>query len=155
METQKPTPAERLQVFLNYHGHNFDNGRSGYLNYPQILAHKIVIAGSKTDGYTYFIAGYPIQKCSIRLKPLGKISDEDKVFVNKIESELHYGSESGDATYFGKTWDLCGFIVTLDGISCDLCVASFQYLQEKGYALPYKNWSVEQLVEFGIYKLID
>ncbi len=28
-------------------------------------------------------------------------------------------------------------------------------LREWGYALPYKNWSVKELEEFGIYKLID
>ncbi|MBY0386231.1 hypothetical protein K2X05_13825 [bacterium] len=34
-----------------------------------------------------------------------------------------------------------------------LLLNSFQYLQSKGYALPYMDYSVDDLVELGVYKL--
>ncbi len=80
----KPTDKERLQIFMQYHGHNFDNGESGHLSYGQILAHNIYMEGSVEDGYSHIISGYPIEKCSILLKPLGRISKNELANVSEF-----------------------------------------------------------------------
>lgn len=63
-------------------------------------------------------------------------------------------------------FDLCGILETpnpdnfIKGFTkrnyvlrTDKCLTAIQYLQSKGYALPYLGYSVEDLVKAGIYKL--
>lgn len=88
----------------------------------------------------------------IILKPLSAITDEDAVEIamlgglaGKLAAKeyvvsagkslvLHYFNKQTNV--YGKDW-----------------FRIFQFLQSKGYALPYMDYSVEDLVKAGIYKL--
>ena len=112
----------------------------------------LVAYDNQGEGYTPTIFG---RRPVILLKPLATISEADKNSIREIEK--NYRGDGEQTCHFGKTWDLSGWEDDDSEFTnmCDFSMHSFYFLQEKGYALPYKNWSVEQLVEFGIYKLID
>ena len=93
---------------------------------------------------------------SIKLKSLSNITKEDMLqyfildgFKNPNEFNLEI-----DEDMFGWT-----HISTHKGISHNklskISSICFQYLQSKGYALPYLNYSIKDLVELGIYIIID
>lgn len=87
----------------------------------------------------------------ILLKPLSEISDEDAIQV----SEILYGSVTR-ATSIRNTKIIIDCIC--DGFIDDEYKMSdfihiIQLLQSKGYALPYFDYSVNDLVELGVYKL--
>ncbi len=84
---------------------------------------------------------------SLMVKSLGNISKEDASEVLQIMQEIDGA--------FGITIE-----AVMEGIQTITKDARTPFiivdlLRERRYALPYKNWSVEQLVEFGIYKLIE
>lgn len=85
----------------------------------------------------------------ILLKPLSSITDEDAVEVAKIFNQhkikAHYSDDSLKA-YLIKEGKQFAF-------RCEHYVVIYQYLQSKGYALPFMGLSVEQLVEYGWVKL--
>lgn len=41
----------------------------------------------------------------------------------------------------------------IENTECPNALSAYDYLRSKGYALPYLNWSVDDLVEQGIFKL--
>lgn len=93
----------------------------------------------------------------IELKKLSNITDEDAIEaiqmnVTEKYEELKIESKNDDAVCYSfhtnRGGRLHGFL-TYD----DLRFNVYQYLQSKGYALPYMDYSVQDLVELGIYKL--
>jgi hypothetical protein len=93
----------------------------------------------------------------IELKSLENIIDEDAINAIQLTvTEKYKGLKikqkdiggvcfSFKANYGGR---ISGFLFYYE-----LNVKSYQYLQSKGYALPYLDYSVEDLVELGVYKL--
>lgn len=92
------------------------------------------------------INGRFIELCDhfvLLLTPLSEISCEDSIDVAYLNGHRQSMSENGkdDITNFLAGDDWCiGWKV-------------YQYLQSKGYALPYMDLSVEQLIEYGWLKL--
>jgi len=86
---------------------------------------------------------------SIELKPLQSISDEDKKQLDLIE-DVADPYQDGYLSY-GKTWEDLHY--NNGDFHRNLSIKSYQYLQSKGYALPYLNYSVEELVNKGWIKL--
>lgn len=86
-----------------------------------------------------------VDNCYLQLTPLSQITDEDAVEVseiaglnphkNTIEILIKYGIEFSND----------------DRIYADIFV--YQYLQSKGYALPWMGLSVEELISYGWVKL--
>ena len=83
------------------------------------------------------------------LTSLEKISDKDSVEIAKLYgNEQLYHDSVDNLVKQGKHIINCFLNGTarLDGIC-------YQYLQSKGYAMPYQNYSVYDLVELNIIKL--
>ena len=111
----------------------------------------------------------------LELKPLSQISDEDAIEVAKLVSPMlfegrgknggHYIDKSEIGWYSvkheGKTLmvdiDLDGYVFEYDEIDeykrPSRSLIGTDYLRSKGYALPYIDLSVEDLVEYGWIKL--
>lgn len=87
------------------------------------------------------------------LTPLSDITDEDyhelqiieDVFEPSEDSSLHMDNDFGSC-YFQNQWEGGDF-------RRPLLLRSYQYLQSKGYALPWRGYTVEQLISFGWLKL--
>lgn len=122
--------------------------------------------------------------CTLMLKPLNKMTDEDAIEVakimgfdlkvvvrddngcflficerlspvsnSKIRCPKHY-TDSIDLLEGGKLfWDDNSAQDGSNGNNSEVSLHCYQYLQSKGYALPYMQYSVDDLVEAKIYKL--
>lgn len=92
----------------------------------------------------------------VYLKPLSSISDEDAIQICRIiginETMSRFTTPS--AIRIGKRMIEDLFTLTPKDVTEPFRVISiYQYLQSKGYALPYINYSVDDLVELGVIKL--
>jgi hypothetical protein len=114
-------------------------------------------------------------KWCISVKPLSSISKEDAIAVAKIEGLLNFEIYPDNNTLYvrdgkmfrqgtktlslAREWKNCTIDEETDdepyNYCCGLSIQSFQYLQSQGYALPYMEYSVDELVDAGIYKLIQ
>ncbi len=89
-------------------------------------------------------------KWVINVKPLGRISDEDLIQIAKH----HYAHEKLQTREMGKLF--LENTVTNSTRKTQLWTAiDLDFLRKQGYAMEYGPWSVEQLVEFGIFKLTE
>ncbi len=95
------------------------------------------------------------------LKPLSAITHEDAIELAKIHWKdsiiepsniliLPKGSDLTIIEYKKAEYD-SDYLWLENRMEKKLYI--FQYLQSKGYALPYLNYSVEELVEAGVYLL--
>lgn len=104
----------------------------------------------------------------MKLKPLSEITDEDAIEIATYSMKWRKGLEvlkikrypdsiSIDFRYIDdKVNNDDGFSYSGNGFGLSaysLNIYQFQYLQSRGYALPYLNHSVETLVELKIIKL--
>ncbi len=104
----------------------------------------------------------PIKKTKLLVKPLGEISKEDcwdvvKIICGDYMDNLQIGKHP--MAYHGTDkMELAEKIVRDEWLFGRNPIKIEQhlldFLRDRGYALPYKNWSVKELEEFGIYKLI-
>ena len=77
----------------------------------------------------------------LELKPLSQIGDEDAVEISKFYPS--FGSDIRNAVKeLFKEWNVL-----------ELSIETGDYLRSKGYALPWMDLSVEDLVEYGWIKL--
>ena len=111
----------------------------------------------------------------LELKPLSQISNDDAIEVAKLVSPMlfegrgknggHYIDKSEIGLYSvkhdGKTLmvdiDLDGYVFEYDEIDeykrPSRSLIGTDYLRSKGYALPYMDLSVEDLIDYGWVKL--
>ncbi len=116
----------------------------------------------ESDGYEYRLTGERLDNilCEERgkliLKSLSLISNEDAFEVGKIieiDRDNHDFSNVNAVTAIGRQF-------TRGMLTCDfsryapITIKIYQYLQSKGYAFPYLYYSVEDLVELQVFKLI-
>ena len=89
----------------------------------------------------------------LELKPLSQISDEDAIEVSKIFGLGHLQGAIKELilSIFRTSINDSGTTSSTNGIKNWIQV--FDYLRSKGYALPYMDLSVEDLVEYGWVKL--
>ena len=89
----------------------------------------------------------------LELKPLSQISDEDAIEVSKIFGLGHLSGAIKELilSIFRTSINDSGTTSSTNGIKNWLHV--FDYLRSKGYALPWMDLSVEDLVEYGWVKL--
>ncbi len=78
----------------------------------------------------------------MHLKSLSDITMADAMEVAKLQ----HGT--------WETWEMVKIDLNSPEKLLPMCWRAYQYLQPKGYALPYMDYSVEDLVEAGIYELI-
>ena len=115
------------------------------------------------------------QECYLELKPLSQISDDDAINVAKLVSPMLFegrGKNGGHYIDKSETWwysvkhngktlmvdiDLDGYVFEYDEVDeykrPSRSLIGTDYLRSKGYALPYMDLSVEDLVEYGWVKL--
>lgn len=108
------------------------------------------------------------QTSFLYLTPLSKMTDDDIIEVATYSAKWRKGFEvlkinryaesiSVDYRYISdEVNNADGFSYSGNGFglsSYSLNIYQYQYLQSKGYALPYMDYSVEDLVQLGIYKL--
>ena len=84
----------------------------------------------------------------LELKPLSQISDEDAIEVAK----LIYGNYHIEQTFSVLSKDKAIYEIKYS-IEKENHYLKFYYLSSKGYALPWMDLSVEDLVEYGWVKL--
>ena len=111
----------------------------------------------------------------LELTPLSQISDEDAIEVAKLVSPMLFegrGKNGGHYIDKSETWwysvkhngktlmvdiDLDGYVFEYDEVDeykrPSRSLMGTDYLRSKGYALPYMDLSVEDLVEYGWVKL--
>lgn len=96
----------------------------------------------------FFRNDYKDESGYLDLRDLKDITDEDAIGLAKYMGE----TVEKDFLYWGKYYadQLNIKFMTNENLS----IRSYQYLQSKGYALPYMNYSVENLIEMGFIKLI-
>ncbi len=144
----QPTAEERMRIFMQYPGQEFiinDYGKATAVIKFRLGSIEVLDPMSNHNGHF----SIPPDEAYVNLKPLGRISDEHKVALEQL-----CGMKNSRQTLQMILFDLhnrtsiVGPNVHWVQIITDQC-------REWGYAVPYKNWSVEQLVEFGIYKLSD
>lgn len=89
----------------------------------------------------------------LELKHISQISDEDAIEVSKIFGLGHLSGAIKELilSIFRTSINDSGTTSSTNGIKNWLHV--FDYLRSKGYALPYMDLSVEDLVEYGWIKL--
>ena len=83
-----------------------------------------------------------IESFYLELKPLSQISNEDTEHVMELENFID-GFLSDD---------ILNYLIHLKKGKCNK-IEVIDYLRSKGYALPYMDLSVEDLVEYGWIKL--
>lgn len=109
----------------------------------------------ESDGYSYRLTGERLDNilCGemgiLHLNSLEQISDEDKKELDLIE-DVSDPYQDGYLSY-GKTWEDLHY--NNGSFHRNLSVKSFQYLQSKGYALPYMEYSVDDLIKLNVIKL--
>ena len=154
METQKlrPLAIDKLRIFMQYpYEHYYFDNRVAVLEgkVKNINPSDFKIG---CDGWTFEITSD--HTITVELRLLQKITDQDAIEVAKL---CHSGySHKDDYILIREGKDVIeNYLNRQSNIYGLDWLKVFDYLRSKSYALPYKNWSVEDLVEFGIYKLID
>lgn len=87
----------------------------------------------------------------LELTPLSAITDEDAIEVAKIEGSLF----NNDASNISRGRNIVDWIFKEDTLSFlgSMSIEIADFLRYKGYAIPFRNYSVEQLIEMGWLKL--
>ena len=128
----------------------------------------------KTNIHTWHI-NFQKEEYYLELKPLSQISDDDAINVAKLVSPMlfegrgknggHYIDKSEiwwySVKHDGKTLmvdiDLDGYVFEYDEVDeykrPSRSLIGTDYLRSKGYALPYMDLSVEDLIDYGWVKL--
>ncbi len=97
----------------------------------------------------------------LQLKPLSSISDEDAFeclkIKNKYSNSMPFVKIKLKERHNYSIQFICSYHKFSDNVEFlnlyDFTVPVYQYLQSKSYALPYMEYSVEDLIKAGIYKL--
>lgn len=149
MTTQQST-QEKAQYFAQYYG-------QWVFRHPSIR-----------NGGSIQFKGRALENGYLELKPLSSITDEHiiecaKIFSGcpniSIQSKGHYQVTcdldfSGWHGIFKILYDKPSPIYYTNCINA-YHLAVFDFLRSKSYALPWRQYSVEQLIEMGWLKLIE
>ena len=116
----------------------------------------------ESDGYEYCLTGERLdnilcgEKGKLLLKPLSLINDDDAFEIGKIieidrdnNDFSHKTAITAIGRQFAKGMLICDFIRFVP-----ITIKIYQFIASKGYALPYLDYSVEDLVELGVFKLM-
>lgn len=118
-----------------------------------------LIGMSRVDKQYAPIEGYPLdnykvlEDCFLELKPLSQITDEDAIEVARLQ--LSGTKEEDIKLHFDPSdpeFAVCTSYHRNDYYEV-VNSQSYQYLQSKGYALPWMGLSVNEMVKVGWIKL--
>lgn len=116
-----------------------------------IVAKETKYPKSPTINTTTVLLINELSNYHLELKPLSKITDEDAIVVAKI-----FGMKE-DFEFIGKM--LCTTMFDNSDSESETVIfnsnaKAVDYLRSKGYALPFMEYSVEDLVSFGWVRLV-
>jgi hypothetical protein len=139
------TPEIRKQIFAQYFG-NIYYYKNEFGNFKEKVEF-----GYHTNKHI------ENDNAFLYLTPLSNMTDDDAIeaiqmnmpekykelkIISKQDNDIHYSFQPN------RGGRISGFL------DCnELLFNVYQYLLLKGYALPYMDYSVEELVQLGIYKL--
>lgn len=106
---------------------------------------------------------YPIEDLTLLKRPLSSITDEEAIEMFKYMGLLgEVLGRDNDCVHFlvddetsVRLW-FDGEILSnenIQGNGWPIYLSAYQYLNSRGFALPYLDWSVEELVKENVYKL--
>ena len=128
----------KAQIVYSYYGANY------------VYKNEFGTFGEKVNREDYHLnKNIANETFRLKLKPLSAITDKDAIEVAMI---LKPNDEHTHNPDYGK-----GYIKELfNGVmyTVDKSIKVYQFIKSKGYALPYMDYSVEDLVQAGIYKLV-
>jgi len=126
-----------------------------------------------TDGEKEYcpVEGYPLEHKRILensyllLKPLLSITDEDLKVIGKMEGVVgrikrhkHYititNRNKETLNIYNSFIECCIDDNMWGGVVRSLNLDTYQYLQSKGYALPFRDFSEDKLIEKGWLRLV-
>lgn len=160
METQNNSPEtlanpdikDLMRIYTQYLGQPFSFTKN---ESAEPLVIKMVVKGRDDNpedlftAWDYYINGF--YNLCIHVKSLRRTSEE---YLQKVAEIICISGPQ--SSQLAKEWlDIMQSSEQRWNRPFYIIQKLIDFLRERGYALPYKNWSVEQLVEFGIYKLID
>lgn len=90
----------------------------------------------------------------LQLKPLSKITDEDALNVKELVKETFYFDKIYDSKQINRAVIRMITEYTGSWLHVGNCMFAIDYLRGKGYALPFMEYSVDELVSFGWVKLL-
>jgi predicted Ser/Thr protein kinase len=146
---QLPQTDVKWRFFAQYWGQNllgsthFNNQKAVMFNYD--------LFGALNTSNGLISATEAFKTYFLWLKPLSKITDEDAIVVAKI-----FGMKE-DFEFIGKM--LCTTMFDNSDSESETVIfnsnaKAVDYLRSKGYALPFMEYSVEDLVSFGWVRLV-
>lgn len=154
MKTPKPTIKDKMQIICQYANQLLEcsfvdartekittTGEIVNMSSPNVLNISVGV-----NDYDFYLES---DEVVILLKSLGSISEEHKSKLEELTG-MQKQRQSLQMVLFD-----------LNNGTSIICISIYrvqiiiEQVREWGYAIPYKNWSVLELVEFGIYKLID
>lgn len=127
----------------------FNEKIKGFLYGYKPTVHMGLIVLEDIDNNTPIYKNWEMLDTKILLTPLSKISDYDAIEVAIING---YNRSYDDKIKLGRDF-ITDIILNNGSFLSNNILVIYQYLQSKGYALPYMDYSVEDLVELGVYKL--
>lgn len=137
------TNEVKAKIFAQYYG--VKCFRNEFYDKQDLDSSEII---DRTFAFVFTHNGY------LSLKSLDNIIDEDAIeLFNLMFSKQHLDKTNDFKLELGKSW-VSAYLRNVDTFAPFNYIYGFQFLQSKGYALPYMNYSVEDLVELGVYKLI-
>lgn len=125
--------------------------------FAQYWGQEVAIQGDGGGtGFKYQINEATI--CDIRhdylqLKPLESITDEDALEGSDLLRNTSHLSEESRIIQFKRLFESPNFWVNQTNIPLSKFFIVIDFLRSKGYLLPFKQYSTEQLIESGIAKI--
>ena len=96
-----------------------------------------------------------ITSFNIQLKSLVNICDSDAIEISDILGNCSHLSYESKIQQIKELFISPNFYNKQTNIPANSWINVFQYLQFTGYALPYLNYSVEDLIKLNIYKIVE
>lgn len=87
------------------------------------------------------------------LKPISEITDEDALHSTKLLRSGSHLSEESRISQFKQLFETPNFWVNQTNVSLSEMLRVFDYLRSKGYLLPFRDITTDELIEFGWVKI--
>lgn len=150
----KPTNKERMQIFSQYWGQLIVLVGDAPELRPlfAMKGENSICVGTRIIGQyakQEIELWYKATECSLGVKHLSKINDED------LREVAILGGAKLTLEWHAKT-----ILQFMDSPACINLTGSqwgkiFDFLRSRGYALPSHGWSVGELCDFGIFKIVE
>lgn len=133
------TPEIKRRIFALYYGQNVVK------YYPSFGTPYLAMAGD-------IMSDNQIMKSELELTPLHKITKVDAV---RVAHRLGYKAteEGADRMYYIGLQAVTAFNSNNFTENILVSIEIVDFLRSRGYALPYLNWDVKELIKAGVFKL--